>query len=304
MTSPLWQRSDGQLLKALRQEKGLDASVLARMGTMTVQQLRGLEEGEGGEFYSPEIKAHMGRSLLAKLGYVPPPVASQGAVDEAPAVAEPATPPVQAVQAAQAVQTVHAGAMSTRFDASPRASGALGRTAGIALASAALIAIAYGAFTLARPAPAGSVAAAPTAPAAATSAPLTVAAAPVTAAPALPVAAKPEPVAVATAAASADPACTPADTRPGLAYTPTEPRKAGNFVHLVADKPVRLCVVDASQKATRVELEPGMGRSVPGAAPFVVRGDLAHLRIFFQGVRVQGDLGASAQVVLNEAPLR
>ena len=137
MTSPLWQRSDGQLLKALRQEKGLDASVLARMGTMTVQQLRGLEEGEGGEFYSPEIKAHMGRSLLAKLGYVPPPVASQAAVDEAPAVAEPATPPVQAVQAAQAVQTVHAGAMSTRFDASPRASGALGRTAGIALASAA-----------------------------------------------------------------------------------------------------------------------------------------------------------------------
>jgi hypothetical protein len=107
----------------------------------------------------------------------------------------------------------------------------------------------------------------------------------------------------AAAPAPTDPACT-GDARSGPVYTPSEPRKAGNFVHFVADKPISLCVVDASSKSTRIALEPGVGRTVPGAAPFVVRGELAHLKIFFQGVRVQTDTGPGDQVVLNEAPLR
>jgi hypothetical protein len=92
MTSSLWQRSDGQLLKALREQAGLDPIVLARMGTMTVQQVRGLEEGEGGSFYSPEIKAHMGRTLLAKLGYVAPPATQEAADPEPLPAADPFAP--------------------------------------------------------------------------------------------------------------------------------------------------------------------------------------------------------------------
>ncbi len=293
MTSPVWQRSDGELLKALREKAGLDPVVLARMGTMTVKQLRGLEEGEGGEFYSPAIKAHMGRVLLAKLGYVAPVPApepvTQVSVASAPENSLPAAP---VLAPAPGLSGPKPGLVLR-----------LPRQAWVALACAGLIMIGVGFLFAPRASSHKPPVQEPVAGALPADGSVLVA----HAAPPLPVVvAAPAPVPAATSSTppSADPACAPGQAGQGLAYTPSEPRKAGNFVHLVADKPVRLCVLDASQKATRLELEPGVGRSVPGAAPFVVQGELAHLKIFFQGVRVQGDLAAGTQVVLNEAPLR
>lgn len=292
MASVRWQLPDGQLLKALREQAGLDPVVLARMGTMTLQQLRGLEDGEGGEFYSPAIKAHMGRALLAKLGHVGP------------------TPSeVEAEAAAQAPAVVAAPEGAINPDPlpppEPRASQAVRlrpRPVGVfAVLGTGLVAVATWAVIAFSPSPIRPGNSAPMAdalqPAEPSRAPVApedpaVATAPASVAPPAP----------ATAAAEA--VCTVDEARQAVAYTPAEPRKAGNFVHLVADRPARLCVLDAARKATRLELEPGTARSVHGAAPFVVRGDLAHLRIFFQGVRVHGDLGAGTQVVLNEAPLR
>ncbi len=289
MTSSLWQRSDGQLLKTLREQAGLDPIVLARMGTMTVQQLRGLEEGEGGAFYSPEIKAHMGRSLLAKLGHVAPPATQEAAVSEPLPAADPVLPvPVSAP--AYLPEPARLAALPVDLPPGPQARRlAHARTVwagGGVLALAALVVI------LIRPAPTVQALVPPTLekPQVATASP----AASEAAAAARAQAATPAPT---------DPACT-GDARIGPTYTPSEPRKAGNFVHLVADKSISLCVVDASDKSTRIALEPGVGRTVPGAAPFVVRGELAHLKIFFQGVRVHTDAGAVDQVVLNEAPLR
>ncbi len=323
MTSPLWQRSDGELLKALREKAGLDVVVLARLGTMTVHQVRGLEDGEGGEFYSPAIKAHMGRALLAKLGYVPAP--AEAVLADVPDAA-PADPvPVVAPDPAPLRQASIPAPAEPRPDKPRR----LGPPAGYALAGIGLLLAGLWLLSQHKPwaqrSPA-AVSGAATPPPAASSAegtsltagapalaarsaqdapPVTVVTtAPAPApAPAVTPAAPSAPAAVA-AAATTDPACSVAESRPGLTFTPSEPRKAGTFVHLVADKPVRLCVLDAAQRATRLELEPGVGRSVAGAAPFVVRGELGHLKIFFQGVRVQGDLAAGTQVVLNEAPLR
>ncbi len=330
MTSPLWQRSDGELLKALREQAGLDRVVLARMGTMTVHQLRGLEEGEGGEFYSPEIKAHMGRTLLAKLGHVAPAAPSAPEAPSAPALAaapgEPAVPPQPEPVIAAATGSPAREPLPDAMPAAPamRKSAASGRIAAIALGLAALT---LGAWALVGPRPPALVVTtavdasprvapgpAEAAPAAAQAAPAAAVAVPAAMAPvAVPVTA-----AVVTTAASPAPTPAPASATPpaadtaclaepgtsAVAYTPTEPRKAGNFVYLVADRPARLCVVDAARKATRLDLEAGGGRSVYGAAPFVVQGDLGHLRIFFQGVRVQGEMGAGTRVVLNEAPVR
>ncbi|MFY8102592.1 MAG: hypothetical protein ACOVK6_00690 [Ramlibacter sp.] len=330
MTSPAWQRSDGELLKALREQAGLDRVVLARMGTMTVHQLRGLEEGDGGEFYSPEIKAHMGRTLLAKLGHVAP-----------ASPASPASPARDAAPGEDAGRSVTAqsgpltatltapvtvslarerGEASAKSVLATRKSARSGRTAVITLG---LVALTVGAWALIGPrprapvvaaavevprpvtavpaetAPAAAVTRAEPAPAAAVAAPASMAtvAVPVSA-PVATTAASPAPPPAADTACVADPGAS------AVAYTPSEPRKAGNFVYLVADKPARLCVVDATRKATRVDLDAGGGRSVYGAAPFVVQGDLGHLRIFFQGVRVQGEMGAGTRVVLNEAPVR
>ncbi len=295
MTSSLWQRSDGQLLKALREQAGLDPIVLARMGTMTVQQLRGLEEGEGGAFYSPEIKAHMGRSLLAKLGYVAPPATQEAAVSEPPPAVDPVLP---APAPAHPPEPTRLASLPVDLPLGPQAR--LRGPAWTVWAGGGVLALAALVVTLIRPAPVTTPAAVPTAQALV---PPTLETPQV--AVALQAASEAAPVARVQAAAPAptDPACT-GDARSGPVYTPSEPRKAGNFVYLVADKSISLCVVDASSKSTRIALEPGVGRTVPGAAPFVVRGELAHLNIFFQGVRVQTDTGPGDQVVLNEAPLR
>ena len=286
MTSSLWQRSDGQLLKALREQAGLDPIVLARMATMTVQQLRGLEEGEGGAFYSPEIKAHMGRSLLAKLGHVAPPVPPAAAVPDSLPAADPVLP---------APAPVH---LPVNLPPGPQAR--LRGPAWTVWAGGGVLALAALVVVLMRPGPLATPAAVPTVQALV---PPTLETPQVAAAPQVASEAAPPARAQAAAPVSTDPACT-GDARSGPIYTPSEPRKAGNFVHLVADRPITLCVVDASQRSTRIALEPGVGRTVPGAAPFVVRGELAHLKIFFQGVRVQTDTGPGDQVVLNEAPLR
>ena len=266
MTYPLWQRSDGELLKALREQAGLDPVVLARMGTMTVHQLRGLEDGQGGEFYSPQIKAHMGRSLLAKLGHVVP-------------ASEPDNPPPLPQFLPD---TVYAQPIGNP----PRSQAA--RAGRLPLIAGGLLALALGAFALVK-------SATPRQPAADAEA------APVSSPPA--VATGPE-VAAADTLATNVPDCDADAAAPSVAYTPSDPRKAGNFVYLVADRAAHLCVVDAARTATRLDLEPGAARSVHGKAPFLVRGDLSHLRIFFQGVRVAAELGASSQVVLKEAPLQ
>ncbi|MEY2618070.1 MAG: hypothetical protein RL522_1072 [Pseudomonadota bacterium] len=288
MPSVSWQRSDGELLKALREQAGLDPVVLARMGTMTVHQLRGLEEGEGGEFYSPEIKAHMGRTLLARLGHVPPPTRAR----EEAVIAAPAPAPHPEPQPSVATE-IPASSLRRIW---PRR----GRLVAIACALGVLT---LGAYALVRSASMRpSDAAAPVA----VSSPA-VPAAPSQSAPSQSAPSQSAPVASAApdlAAPAAEAACNVDPAAPTLAYRPGEPRKAGNFVYLVADKPARLCVQDAVRKATRIDLETGASRSVYGQAPFVVQGDLSHLRIFFQGVRVQGELAVGTQVVLNEAPLR
>jgi len=309
MTSPLWQRTDGELLKALREQAGLDRSVLARMGTMTPQQLRGLEEGEGGEFYSPEIKAHLGRTLLAKLGYVAP----VAPADTAPDLAAPAdhSPPAAPERLSIPLpdpppRPMLAAAARPAPVASRHARG--GRLAAITVG---LVVVVLGTWALLGPIRSRPVAP-PVATAADVSPPTAAAPAQVAASSAatvvtsavMPSVTPATPAPAPAPVAAADAAC-PADTgAPAVAYTPSEPRKAGNFVYLVADRPARLCVMDATRKATRLDLEAGAGRSVYGPAPFVVQGDLGHLRIFFQGVRVQGEIGAGTRVVLNEAPVR
>lgn len=300
MTSPLWQRSDGELLKTLREQTGLDRVVLARMGTMTVHQVRGLEEGEGGEFYSPEIKAHMGRTLLAKLGYVAPPAP--------PGAPAPQSPPPESLPEADPPSPRLAQAPPPPASPRGRSERGVWRIAALGV----LVALTVGAYALVGPKPPRQPTAAsapagahvPDAPGVVATA-VTPLAPPEVPAAAAPAPAPPAPAAAAPAAAvAADAGCTADAALSSVAYTPTEPRKAGNFVYVVADKPARLCVLDANRKATRVELEPGAGRSIYGAAPFVVRGDMGHLRIFFQGMRVQGELGTGTQMVLNEAPLR
>jgi hypothetical protein len=67
----LWDAENAATLNRLRMEKGLDAFQLARMANLSshhVNELENLEPlTERSHFYSEEIKAQIGRRLLALL---------------------------------------------------------------------------------------------------------------------------------------------------------------------------------------------------------------------------------------------
>ena len=65
-----WTAADSQLLRELRTATGMDRATFARRNTLSVGQLTELEDGGKGRFYSENIKAHTGRTLLTKLGHV------------------------------------------------------------------------------------------------------------------------------------------------------------------------------------------------------------------------------------------
>ncbi len=66
MTEP-WTADEASLLQQLRQAAGLDRSRFAIESAISQAQLVQLENGGDTLFYSPAIKAHLGRKLIAKL---------------------------------------------------------------------------------------------------------------------------------------------------------------------------------------------------------------------------------------------
>ncbi len=68
-----WTSSDAQRLTELREQAGMPQAAFAKRHALSVGQVRELEGGKSGSFYSEDIKAHTGRRLLAALGYIAPP---------------------------------------------------------------------------------------------------------------------------------------------------------------------------------------------------------------------------------------
>lgn len=73
--SPAWTHEHASLLVTLRQEKGLDHYQLAKLTSLSPQQVAELEDtntsAQRSAFYSPEIKSHAGHRLIEKLRTIP-----------------------------------------------------------------------------------------------------------------------------------------------------------------------------------------------------------------------------------------
>ena len=69
MFGPLWESSDAELLKSCRFCSGLPEADFARAHSLSVLQLRELEVGGNGHFYTELIKARAGMRILAKFGH-------------------------------------------------------------------------------------------------------------------------------------------------------------------------------------------------------------------------------------------
>ena len=68
MLKQVWLPEDGTLLKKLREEAEIEITTFARMNSLSVYQIKQLEEGGNSAFYSSAIKLATGRKLLMHFG--------------------------------------------------------------------------------------------------------------------------------------------------------------------------------------------------------------------------------------------
>jgi hypothetical protein len=312
--NPSWRSEDGQLLRSLREEAGIDELVFARSNTVSLAQLKELELGGNNSFYNPAIKRSTGVKLLKKLGHelVTPELVI--------VAAEPAAPNVNASPAAMAtaMAQVHASPEKPHSD-SPRrrpTQQTLFWTLGLC-SLVALVAIkpwalmdgpandrrsdhlaAQNTSNLVTATPGPAQSAPHQREPSPTAVPVKVAALPPPATVDVPKAQfKSAPTTVTTA-------CDWQHRDNSKIHTPSQPLKPGNYVYLEAQSDTELCVIDSQNQKTMLQLKAGMAKSVYGAAPFLVHGqDLQALRLFFQGRRVQETLEDMQYLLLNSQPL-
>ena len=298
MNNKPWCPEDGQLLQSLREKAGIDALVFARNNTVSLAQLRELEQGGESSFYSPLIKRSTGVKLLRKLGYEYPPETPAAppaeSLDTAPLAASPAA------DVHNAAPTTTAGPIST-----PNKSGFWVKAPvfwGIGLSTLALLIFIGPIRQMAHTGPSSTSPLVKVNPSVHTSTePETAALPPVQsaqntnaqpapeAAIALPavLTVTDKPAADSPSANAAGLACDWQYRDTSTVFRQSEPLKPGNYVHFVAQADTTLCVLDQHNKLTTLSLAAGASKSVFGAAPFLVQAsDWQDLQVFFQGRRV------------------
>jgi transcriptional regulator with XRE-family HTH domain len=323
-----WTESDAQQLKDLREQAGIAQAAFAKRYALSVAQVRELEGGKTGSYYSEDIKAHTGRRLLAALGYVAPPPsepepaptpppaspsAPQAEVEAAP-VAEPAAAPEPESQpepeamAAPVIPSEPQPAAVTEAPAPPAASEstpptppAKRRSTGpwLLIASVAVIAVAVllvtrtpGTVTVSTvTVPVNAAPADASAQAAASDASAPAAAAS---------AASAASVVIAGADKPALPAgCEAPGPREATQYQSPVADKPATYVHVEAMQGARVCVLDSQNQVRALVLKVGESVNVAGVPPFTIRSaQWNDLKVFFQGLRVQVEPGAASDNIV------
>ena len=291
MNTPVWCVEDGVLLQKLRQNAKIDDLVFARTNAISVAQLRELEGQGQGSFYNAHIKTNTGHKLLRKLGHEP--------TMRAPEPTLPAQTDSQVLVQTLALSAIAGSNQASASDNMPYPTpdtrgfhakwltallllGGLGWT--LSLMPWSELIQQFSALRIKASTPPQAQQASPDS---------------------LPVhnslaAAFPNPTPPATAAPTSPIANTSInDSRTGApcdwrqhaasAYEPTNPIKAGNYIHFVATQDVNVCVRDQKNQSTNLQLKAGSAQSVYGESPFLVHSpSWQNLQVFFQGRRVVG----------------
>lgn len=324
----LYENCDPDLLKRTREAAGMDEGVLARMACLSTAQVRQLESGGTGLFYSITIKRQAYKRLMMILG-ADPPIHAPVSLDEDSAANPTAAQPNHKATIENIV------ALSSKSDYLERQPvkdffldlryrivahrQSLGALLFLLMAVVLLVLTWRGTLTVtdkpahveakpvqapveaAKPAPAPVVVAAVAAPASDVKATV---ATPTPMAPVVGASAE----LVAPAAAVTKPAVAGAKACAHAEEKLTEvisvaANKPPNYVYLLSPVQTTVCVVDGNKKATVLELRPNEGRSVYGSPPWQLGGGaLKDAQIFFQGVRVKAPDGHEQHFTLLEKP--
>lgn len=325
----LYENCDPGLLKRTREAVDMDVGVLARMACLSTAQVRQLESGGEGLFYSITIKRQAYKRLMMILGAEPPTHAPISADDE---VNQTLVAPRQGQQKETIDNIVALSSKSDYLEKRPVKDFFLdlryrlmahrqlvGSFLFLLLALLVLVLNWRGGLNFSSQPSTPVVKAEPElVKPAPTTAPTQVAV------PAQIVASSvstpPEPVQAAGLVAQVEPpasaALAPA-VKPmavgGKSCAHTDEKltevvsastnKPANYVYVVSPTQTVVCVVDGAKKPTLLELRPNEGRSVYGSPPWQVSGNgLKDAQIFFQGVRVKAPEGHEQHFILLEKP--
>jgi hypothetical protein len=95
--------------------------------------------------------------------------------------------------------------------------------------------------------------------------------------------------------------CPPAESAP-TTYKSDAPKKAGDMVYLQSKNAQLVCVIDVLGKVQNKQLEPGVGVSVYGKAPFkVLTAGLDQVDLYYQGSKVRPSNPTGKTIVLESA---
>jgi hypothetical protein len=84
---------------------------------------------------------------------------------------------------------------------------------------------------------------------------------------------------------------------------PAAPKKAPEYVYMVATKDMFVCVMDGNNRVAAVNFKNGERRSIYGTAPFKVQSaSLPELQVFFQGTLIAIPTEEVKQIKLSPAP--
>lgn len=303
MSNPPTDRVRGDLLQEWRVSQRCDVTDLASSANLSVAQILQLETGGTSLFYSPVIKEQAARKVAKLLGGDPSSVIRQ--MDEVPCAAGPSVVEELVELSRQRAQAVKTRSVVVR---PPRWLLGSFLTASFLLVGAAWlqnqvqdgVVRSLWQASISFLAPAHQPETAPTVSALPLPAPVATTAAAVAEAIPVTLDAPAEPAPLATEKASSETDLCQKNQATAV-LTPVSPNKAGDMVHVVAQKSGAICVVDGAGRRTVLSLQLNEARSVHGTAPWRVHFEQPEqAQLYFQGVRLRVPDASVTTMALQE----
>ena len=276
MTKKVWLPTDGALLKKLREEARVEITALARMHSLSTAQIKQLEDGGDSSFYTSAIKLATGRKLLIHFGADVQPL--EPAID---------LKPVQEVEILEQ-QIKPTPTLATNIALIKNKSSSNLLIFGALLVASAFI---YSWFYHSSKAAIQKGSENISAKQQFNPPPVAISAEPKVNTSTIPIASvKPQ---------ESRPECTWGnEVAPAIFSQPTKP---GDYVHVVANTDVSICIKDASGKEQVLHLKNTQSQTIRGRPPFeIFSNNLNELKIFYQGNLLRLPSSNTKNITLKE----
>jgi transcriptional regulator with XRE-family HTH domain len=302
--TPIWSPENGAMLQELRLNANMDIGTLAQRNMVSRKQVIQLEEGGDSSFYSLEIKYHVGKKLLGFFGKLPIETEKQSSQLTAagPSIVNELSSSIHEIKPSElhnsgetnlplpssSTQLKH---QSSRFNFS------FGLTALLIVCGVFWF---YFESNNSSVKPVESQTTQPDQSSVTKDATPSVVEPPIDhATESMPVVAKPPEKKF----SENEKTCMWKDAE--ITLQAPAPKKAAEYVYLIASKDVFVCVMDGNERVAKLTLQSGEDKSIYGAPPFKIQSaNMAHLKIFFQGQGLTLPNAETQQIRLVEGALK